>query len=203
VSARCRTEVIPDTGDRTTADRHDALASRGIEILHRPVTRHRPARSPSPKGGTTLNYDALVVAPERRLNYGAIGRGYSEAGPRIPHATRRRADPDPEKQLERSDGAALVRNPVRRPRSRCPPGPYELRPQSSHYCKPRHRPRAKVAHPRTRTTPSPRRRVSSRLGGPYYAAIDFRCPLRRRQGREDRPEAHGRHRARDQIRGRS
>jgi sulfide dehydrogenase [flavocytochrome c] flavoprotein subunit len=147
VSCPLSNEVI--SGHRaieTLQTGYDALAKRGVEILNDLVTGIDPAKkSVATKGGKTLAYDALVVAPGVELNYGAI-EGYSEAvAAEIPHAYKAGEQTlILKKQLEAlPDGGVFVITVPKGP-FRCPPGPYERAAQVAHYCKTHGKPKSKV-----------------------------------------------------------
>ena len=147
VSCPLSNEVI--SGHRTIDTLHasyDALAKRGIEVVHDLVTAIDPAKkSVATKGGKTLSYDALVLAPGVELNYGAV-EGYSEAvAAEIPHAYKAGEQTlILKKQLEAMpDGGVFVIAVPKGP-FRCPPGPYERAAQVAHYCKTHGKAKSKV-----------------------------------------------------------
>jgi len=147
VSCPLSNEVI--SGHRTIETLqtgYDALGKRGVEILNDLVTGIDPAKkSVTTKGGKTLNYDALVVAPGVELNYGAI-EGYSEAvAAEIPHAYKAGEQTlILKKQLEAMPDGGLFVIAVPKGPFRCPPGPYERAAQVAHYCKNNGKAKSKV-----------------------------------------------------------
>lgn len=96
------------------------------------------------KGGATLSYDRLVVAPGIDAKRGAI-HGYDEAAAQtMPHAWK--AGPQTKllrRQLEAMDDGGLFIIGVPGNPFRCPPGPYERASMVAHYLK-RYKPRSKI-----------------------------------------------------------
>ncbi len=120
----------------SAASRSSTTWSRAIDPAKKSVTT---------KGGKTLNYDALVVAPGVELNYGAI-EGYSEAvAAEIPHAYKAGEQTlILKKQLEAMPDGGLFVIAVPKGPFRCPPGPYERAAQVAHYCKTHGKAKSKV-----------------------------------------------------------
>ncbi len=139
-------EVIGGDRDISTIKfGYDKLASHGINVVQdKAVTIDPVAHKVTTAGGTTLEYDRLVMSPGIALKWGAID-GYDEAAAEImPHAWI--AGPQTallRKQLESmDDGGVVVLAPPGNP-FRCPPGPYERAAQIAHYLK-HHKPKSKV-----------------------------------------------------------
>jgi sulfide dehydrogenase [flavocytochrome c] flavoprotein subunit len=135
-------------GDRTLDSLkfgYDALAKRGIKMIHKAATGIDPvAHKVTLDGGTVLEYDRLIVSPGIDFKYDTIA-GYSEAvAEKLPHAWK--AGPQTEilrKQLEamKDGGTVIIAAPA--DPYRCPPGPYERASQIAHYLK-HHKPKSKV-----------------------------------------------------------
>lgn len=106
---------------------YDGLKKRGVKVLHDYVTRVDRARKVvTTKGGKTLPYDALIMAPGVDFHYVGI-EGYNESMINdIPHAWKAGAQTLLlKKQLEAMrDGGVFVITVPKGP-FRCPPGPYE------------------------------------------------------------------------------
>ena len=139
-------EVIGGDRDISTIKfGYDKFASHGINVVQdKAVTIDPVAHKVTTAGGTTLEYDRLVMSPGIALKWGAIG-GYDEAAAEVmPHAWV--AGPQTallRKQLESmDDGGVVVLAPPGNP-FRCPPGPYERAAQVAHYLK-HHKPKSKV-----------------------------------------------------------
>ena len=121
------------------------LANHGIDVVQDKAVMVDPvAHKVATAGGTTLDYDRLVMAPGIALKWGAI-EGYDEAAAEtMPHAWI--AGPQTallRKQLESmDDGGLVVLAPPGNP-FRCPPGPYERAAQVAHYLK-HHKPKSKI-----------------------------------------------------------
>ncbi len=117
----------------------------GVNVVHDTVTAIDPAaKKVTLKGGNSLPYDRLVVAPGIDFKWGAIP-GYDEAAAEImPHAWK--AGPQTvllRKQLEAMpDGGVFILVAPANP-FRCPPGPYERASMAAHYMK-THKPKSKV-----------------------------------------------------------
>ncbi|WP_006786475.1 FCSD flavin-binding domain-containing protein [Thiorhodospira sibirica] len=95
-------------------------------------------------GGTTLNYDKLVVSPGIDFRFDAVAGYNKEDAQRIPHAYQAGEQTVLlRKQLEAMpDGGTFILVAPGNP-FRCPPGPYERASLVAHYFK-QHKPRAKV-----------------------------------------------------------
>jgi sulfide dehydrogenase [flavocytochrome c] flavoprotein chain len=118
---------------------YDGLRARGVDVVHDRVTEiDASGHSLRLAGGTTVEYDKLILSPGIGLRWNAI-EGYDEAAAEVfPHAwiggdgsqiTNLRA------QLEAMPqggvvGLAIPGNPFR-----CPPGPYERISMIAHYLK--------------------------------------------------------------------
>lgn len=135
-------------GDRSLdsiAFGYDGLKKRGVNVVHDTVVGVDPnARSVKTAGGSTFNYDRLVVSPGIDFKWETIG-GYDAAvAEKIPHAWK--AGPQTatlRKQLESMrDGGTVVICPPPNP-FRCPPGPYERASLIAQYLK-NHKPKSKV-----------------------------------------------------------
>ncbi|HEV7267311.1 MAG TPA: FCSD flavin-binding domain-containing protein [Falsiroseomonas sp.] len=126
---------------------YEGLAARGVRIVQDHAVGIDPvARSVRLGGGTTLNYDRLILSPGVALRWNAIA-GYDEAAAEaMPHAwiagdgaqitlLRRQIAAMP-------DGGVVALSIPPNP-FRCPPGPYERISMIAHYLK-RHKPRAKI-----------------------------------------------------------
>jgi sulfide dehydrogenase [flavocytochrome c] flavoprotein subunit len=122
------------------------MAKHGITVVNDEVTDIDSAKkSVKTKGGKTLAYDYLIVAPGIAFKWGALA-GYDEAASEVwPHAWK--AGPQTlllKKKVEAvPDGGLVVivapPNPYR-----CPPGPYERAAQIAHYLKHHGKTKAKV-----------------------------------------------------------
>lgn len=132
-------------GDITHA--YDALRAAGIRLVQDwAVGIDATARTLRLRGGETLAYDKLILAPGIALRWGALP-GYDEAAAEVfPHAwlggdgsqiqlLRRQLEAMPDGGVV---GLSIPANPFR-----CPPGPYERISMVAAYLK-RHKPRAKV-----------------------------------------------------------
>jgi len=116
---------------------YGALGKHGIKVVNDEVTEiDTEKKSVKTKGGKSLPYDYLVVAPGVAFKWGALA-GYDEAAAEVfPHAWK--AGPQTlllRKQIEGiKDGGLVVivapPNPYR-----CPPGPYERAAQIAYYLK--------------------------------------------------------------------
>ena len=126
---------------------YDALAKKhGVDMVFDEVVEiDAKAKKVKVAGGTTLEYDKLIVSPGVDFKYEAI-KGYSQAvaEKEMPHAWK--AGPQTlllRKQITAMpDGGKVIivapPNPFR-----CPPGPYERAAQIAHYLK-LHKPKSKV-----------------------------------------------------------
>lgn len=139
-------EVIGGDRDISTIKfGYDKLADHGIKLVQDKATAvDAAAHKVTTAGGTTLEYDRLVMSPGIEFKWGAI-EGYDEAASEImPHAWI--AGPQTallRKQLEEmDDGGLVILVPPGNP-FRCPPGPYERAAQIAHYLK-HHKPKSKI-----------------------------------------------------------
>ena len=126
---------------------YDALAKKyGVDMVFDEVVEiDAKAKKVKVSGGSTLEYDKLIVSPGVDFKYEAI-KGYSQAvaEKEMPHAWK--AGPQTlllRKQITAMpDGGKVIivapPNPFR-----CPPGPYERAAQIAHYLK-QHKPKSKV-----------------------------------------------------------
>lgn len=126
---------------------YGGLSKRGINVVIDEVSAIDPVKkSVALKGGKTLAYDAMVVAPGIDFNYGGV-EGYSEAlaNGDLPHAYK--AGPQTlalQKQLmAMPDGGTFVITVPPGP-FRCPPGPYERASQVAAYLKGHGKTKSKV-----------------------------------------------------------
>jgi sulfide dehydrogenase [flavocytochrome c] flavoprotein subunit len=125
---------------------YDALRdSYGVNVVHDSATEVDPgAKTVHLAGGSTLNYDRLVVSPGIDIQWGAIN-GYDQAASKtIPHAWKAGSQTLLlRKQLEdMPDGGVVIIAAPRNP-FRCPPGPYERASLIAHYLK-QAKPRSKI-----------------------------------------------------------
>ena len=127
---------------------HDFKALRddyGIKVVHDSALDIDPdAKKVRLAGGSSLQYDRLVVSPGIDLRWDAID-GYNEAASTtMPHAWKAGEQTTIlRKQLEAmSDGGVVIIAPPRNP-FRCPPGPYERASLIAHYLK-NNKPRSKI-----------------------------------------------------------
>ncbi len=124
---------------------YDKLADHGIKLVQDKATAvDAAAHKVTTAGGTTLEYDRLVMSPGIGLKWGAI-EGYDKAAAEImPHAWIAGAQTTLlRKQLEEmDDGGLVILAPPGNP-FRCPPGPYERAAQIAHYLK-HHKPKSKI-----------------------------------------------------------
>jgi sulfide dehydrogenase [flavocytochrome c] flavoprotein subunit len=125
---------------------YDALREKyGVKVVHdSAVDIDAEAKKVRLAGGSSLQYDRLVVSPGIDLRWGAI-EGYDEAA----SATMAHAWKAGEqtvilrRQLEAmSDGGVVIIAPPGNP-FRCPPGPYERASLIAHYLK-NNKPRSKI-----------------------------------------------------------
>jgi sulfide dehydrogenase [flavocytochrome c] flavoprotein subunit len=127
---------------------HDYKALRddyGVKVVHDSAVDIDPdAKQVRLAGGSSLQYDRLVVSPGIDLRWDAID-GYDEAASTtMPHAWKAGEQTTIlRKQLEAmSDGGVVIIAPPRNP-FRCPPGPYERASLIAHYLK-NNKPRSKI-----------------------------------------------------------
>lgn len=132
-------EVISDSRDiRSLQTGYERLAQRGIRVVHGEVVGIDPVgKHVTTADGTSLRYDALVVAPGIDFNYAAVeGLSAEISDTRLPHAWK--AGPQTlllKKQLAAMpDGGRFIIAVPKGP-LRCPPGPYERAAQVAMYCK--------------------------------------------------------------------
>jgi sulfide dehydrogenase [flavocytochrome c] flavoprotein subunit len=125
---------------------YDALrGEHGVNVIHDSATGVDPgAKTVGLAGGSTLQYDRLVISPGIDIQWGAI-EGYDEAASEaMPHAWK--AGPQTltlRQQLEdMPDGGVVIIAAPRNP-FRCPPGPYERASLIAHYLK-QAKPRSKI-----------------------------------------------------------
>lgn len=125
---------------------YKALADmHGVRVVHDTAQAIDPtARTVRLAGGTTLNYDKLIVSPGIDFRWGAI-EGYTEAAAdTMPHAWK--AGPQTtllRRQLEAMpNGGVVIMSAPANP-FRCPPGPYERAAMIAHYLK-TNKPRSKI-----------------------------------------------------------
>lgn len=125
---------------------YDSLANRwGVKVVHDEAVGIDPAtRMVRLKGGRSLGYDKLVVAPGIDFKWGAI-EGYDEAAAElVPHAWKAGAQTTLlRRQLEAMDDGGLVVISVPGNPYRCPPGPYERASMIAWYLK-THKPKSKL-----------------------------------------------------------
>jgi sulfide dehydrogenase [flavocytochrome c] flavoprotein subunit len=127
---------------------HDYEALRddyGVKVVHDSAVDIDPdVKKVRLAGGSSLQYDRLVVSPGIDLRWDAI-EGYNEAASTtMPHAWKAGEQTTIlRKQLEAmSDGGVVIIAPPRNP-FRCPPGPYERASLIAHYLK-NNKPRSKI-----------------------------------------------------------
>lgn len=125
---------------------YDALRdAHGVNIVHdSAVDIDASAKKVRLAGGSTLQYDRLVVSPGIDLRWDAI-EGYDEAASAtMPHAWKAGEQTTIlRRQLEAMpDGGVVIIAPPGNP-FRCPPGPYERASLIAHYLK-KHKPRSKI-----------------------------------------------------------
>lgn len=106
---------------------YDGVTAAGVDVIHDLATAIDPdKKTVSLQGGTTLQYDYLVVSPGIQFVWDAI-EGYSpEASEIMPHAWQ--AGPQTQllrSQIEAMDDGGVIVISTPRPPFRCPPGPYE------------------------------------------------------------------------------
>jgi sulfide dehydrogenase [flavocytochrome c] flavoprotein subunit len=124
---------------------YDKLGAQGVKVVVDEVNEIDAAKKAvKTKGGTTYQYDRLIVSPGVDLRWGAI-EGYDEAASqRMPHAWK--AGPQTillRKQLEAMDDGGLVVIAAPPNPYRCPPGPYERAAQIAYFLK-KHKPKSRV-----------------------------------------------------------
>jgi len=124
---------------------YDKLGAQGIKVVVDEVNEidaHKKAVKT--KGGTTYQYDRLIISPGVDFKWDAI-EGYDEAASQLmPHAWK--AGPQTillRKQLEAMDDGGLVVITAPPNPYRCPPGPYERAAQIAYFLK-EHKPKSKV-----------------------------------------------------------
>lgn len=124
---------------------YDEVASDGITVAFDAATRvDAGRRTVTLRGGATLGYDRLVLAPGIDIRWNALP-GYDEAAARqIPHAWQAGEQTMLlRRQLEAmEDGGVVLMSAPTNP-FRCPPGPYERASLIAWYLKTR-KPRSKV-----------------------------------------------------------
>jgi sulfide dehydrogenase [flavocytochrome c] flavoprotein subunit len=117
----------------------------GVKVVHdSAVDVDANAKKVRLAGGSSLDYDRLVVSPGIDLRWGAI-EGYDEAASAtMPHAWKAGEQTTIlRKQLEAMpDGGVVIIAAPPNP-FRCPPGPYERASLIAHYLK-KHKPRSKI-----------------------------------------------------------
>jgi sulfide dehydrogenase [flavocytochrome c] flavoprotein chain len=124
---------------------YDELRGLGVEVVHDLAKDVDGAKKTvTLAGGTTLNYDKLLLSPGIDIRWGALA-GYDEAAAQLaPHAWQ--AGPQTQllkKQLEAMpDGGLFILVAPDNP-FRCPPGPYERASMVAHYFK-TNKPKSKV-----------------------------------------------------------
>ncbi len=131
--------------DFITHDYKALRADHGVKVVHdRAVDIDPDAKKVRIAGGSSLQYDRLVVSPGIDFRWDAI-EGYNEAASTtMPHAWKAGEQTTIlRKQLEAmSDGGVVIIAPPRNP-FRCPPGPYERASLIAHYLK-NNKPRSKI-----------------------------------------------------------
>ena len=125
---------------------YDALREKyGVKVVHdSAVDIDAEAKKVRLAGGSSLQYDRLVVSPGIDLRWGAI-EGYDEAASAtMPHAWKAGEQTVIlRRQLEAMpDGGVVIIAPPGNP-FRCPPGPYERASLIAHYLK-NNKPRSKI-----------------------------------------------------------
>ncbi len=125
---------------------YDALRDKyGVKIVHdSAVDIDADAKKVRLAGGSSLQYDRLVVSPGIDLRWGAI-EGYDKAASAtMPHAWKAGEQTVIlRRQLEAMpDGGVVIIAAPANP-FRCPPGPYERASLIAHYLK-KHKPRSKI-----------------------------------------------------------
>jgi len=117
---------------------YDALSDRwGVEVIHdEAIAVDTVKKAVALKGGRSLSYDKLVVAPGIDFQWNAI-EGYDEkAAETLPHAWKAGAQTLLlRKQLEALEDGGVVALSVPANPYRCPPGPYERASLIAHYLK--------------------------------------------------------------------
>jgi len=117
----------------------------GVKVVHDSAVDVDPdARKVSLAGGSSLQYDRLVVSPGIDFQWDAI-EGYDEAASKtMPHAWKAgKQTKILRKQLEvMPDGGVVIISAPPNP-FRCPPGPYERASLIAHYLK-HNKPRSKI-----------------------------------------------------------
>ncbi len=125
---------------------YDALRDKyGVKVVHdSAVDIDADAKKVRLAGGSSLQYDRLVVSPGIDLRWNAI-EGYDEAASTtMPHAWKAGEQTTIlRRQLEAMpDGGVVIIAPPANP-FRCPPGPYERASLIAHYLK-KNKPRSKI-----------------------------------------------------------
>ena len=117
----------------------------GVTVVHDSATALETDRSRVRlAGGSTLDYDRLVVAPGIDLRFDAVTGYDAKAVEFVPHAWQ--AGPQTSllrRQLTALDDGGLVIIAAPANPFRCPPGPYERASLIAHYLA-RHKPRSKI-----------------------------------------------------------
>jgi sulfide dehydrogenase [flavocytochrome c] flavoprotein subunit len=131
--------------DFITHDYQALQKAHGVTVVHDSATEVDPqAKTVSLAGGSTLQYDRLVVSPGIDIQWGAID-GYDQpASNAMPHAWKAGSQTLLlRKQLETMpDGGVVIIAAPRNP-FRCPPGPYERASLIAHYLK-QAKPKSKI-----------------------------------------------------------
>lgn len=141
-------EVLSGHGKLEDLQRgYDGLVKHGVNLIFDDATGLDPVKKTVKlKGGKSLSYDALVLAPGIDFNFGAV-EGYSEQLANTTHPHAWKAGPQTlvlKKQLESmKDGGVFIISVPPKP-FRCPPGPYERAAQVANYLRDHGKKKAKV-----------------------------------------------------------
>lgn len=124
---------------------YDGLRKHGIEVIHDVASNIDPVAKKVVTGsGSTLRYDACVVAPGIDFNWDAIEGYDARVAEKLPHAWQAGAQTTLLQNQIRAmrDGGTVIIAAPQNP-FRCPPGPYERASQIAWYLK-NNKPRSKI-----------------------------------------------------------
>jgi sulfite dehydrogenase len=167
-------------GSKTLADitiAYDGLTRRGVKLLRGEAVAVDPGqRIVRLRGGSSVPYDRLIVAPGVEFDYGSIpGLQSADARRKVIHAWKAGdATAALRKQLEAMHDGGIFAIHVPRAPYRCAPAPYERACQVAHYFKSR-KPKAKVlVLDANEEVQSKKALFSAAWSGPYKGIVEYR-----------------------------